>query len=53
MPRIVAYGYSTGIIGSRSRVVMFGSIVLGLMVVWGVAGIWLITSAALRREGRR
>lgn len=31
---------------------MFGSIVLGLIVLWSVAGCWLIATAALR-SGQR
>lgn len=32
---------------------MFGTIALGLIIVWGAAGVWLIAGSALRGAGRR
>jgi hypothetical protein len=49
----VAYGFDIEAAGAGAAGHMSGTIALGLIVIWGGAGFWLIATATLRGERPR
>jgi hypothetical protein len=49
----MAYGFGIEPVGAGAADRMSGTIALGLIVIWGVAGFWLIATATLRGERPR
>jgi hypothetical protein len=49
----VAYGFGIEAAGAGAAGHMSGTIALGLILIWGVAGFWLIATATLRGERPR
>jgi hypothetical protein len=49
----VAYGFDIEAVGAGAAGHMSGTIALGLIVIWGGAGFWLIATATLRGERPR
>ncbi len=49
----VAYGFGIELEGAGAAGRMAGTIALGLILIWGVAGFWLIATASLRGERPR